>query len=120
MRPSTAPSARLTHTADGSRTAAIICAHPRSAVVDLVEPGPRTPQAAFVAARGPLPWTIVIAVNDLAAKAQDLEARLTPFTHVDDQVTGVPSLAPDAATTLGVPFAFVQEGLKLAPRPPLP
>jgi hypothetical protein len=109
-----------THTADGSRTAPIICAHPRSAVVDLVEPGPRTPQAAFVAARGPLPWTIVIAVNDLAAKARDLEARLTPFTRVDDQVTGVPSLAPDAATTLGVPFAFVQEGLATAPRPPLP
>lgn len=101
----------VTHTSDGSRTASIICAHPRSAVVDLVEPTPGAPQAGFVAARGPLPCTIVVAVNDLAAKAHDLEARLTPFTHVDDSVTGLPALAPDPATTLGVPFAFVEDTL---------
>jgi hypothetical protein len=99
----------IAQTADGSRTAAIRCAHPRSAVVDLVQPAPGAPHAEFVAARGPLPWTIVIAVNDLAAKAHDLEARLTPFTRVDDNVTGVPALAPEPATTLGVPFTFVQE-----------
>jgi hypothetical protein len=99
----------VTQTVDGSRAAAIICAHPRSAVVDLVQPAPGAPQAEFVAARGPLPWTIVVAVNDLAAKADDLEARRTPFTHVEDNVTGVPALAPAPATTLGVPFAFVQE-----------
>ena len=99
----------VTHTDDGSRTAAIVCAHPRSAVVDLVQPAPGAPQAEFVAAHGPLPWTIVVAVNDLAAKADDLEARLTPFAHVDDSVSGVPALAPDPATTLGVPFAFVED-----------
>jgi hypothetical protein len=99
----------VAHTTDGSQTAAITCVHPRSAVVDLVQPPSGTPHAALVAAHGPLPWTIVIAVNDLAAKANDLETRLTPFTRVEDNVTGAPSLAPDPATTLGVPFAFVQE-----------
>ncbi len=101
----------IAHTADGSRTAPIVCAHPRSAVVDLVQPARGTPHADFVASRGPLPWTIVVAVNDLAAKAQDLEARQTPFAHVDDNVTGVRALAPEPAATLGVPFAFVQENL---------
>ena len=99
----------VTRTADGSRTAAIVCAHPRSAVVDLVQPAPGTPQAGFVAAHGPLPWTIVVAVNDLAAKAHDLGERETPFTLADDDVTGVPALAPDPVATLGVPFVFVQE-----------
>ncbi len=101
----------VTRTADGSRTAAIVCAHPRSAVVDLVQPAVGTPQAELVDARGPLPWTIVIAVNDLAAKAHDLEARRTPFAHIEDNVTGVPALAPEPATTLGVPFVFVRENL---------
>ena len=52
-----------------------------------------------------------MAVNDLAAKAHDLEARRTPFVHIEDNVTGVPALAPEPATTLGVPFVFVQETL---------
>ena len=99
----------LVRTADGARTAPILCAHPRSAVVDLVQPAPGTPQADFVAKHGPLPWTIVVAVNDLGAKAHDLEVRQTPFTRVDDNVTGVPALAPEPAVTLGVPFSFVQE-----------
>ena len=72
----------------------------------------------FVAAHGPLPWTIVVAVNDLAAKAEDLETRLTPFTQVDDDVTGAPALAPDPATTLGVPFVFVEEAPDTAHSPP--
>jgi hypothetical protein len=99
----------VTHMADGSRTAPIICAHPRSAVVDLVQPGPGTPEAELVAVHGPLPWTIVIAVNDLAAKADDLRARQTPFAQVDDDVTGTPALAPEPSATFGVPFEFVQE-----------
>jgi hypothetical protein len=103
---STGPLAR---TANGSRTAPIVCVHPRSAVVDLVQPAPGTPQATLVAAHGPLPWTIVIAVNDLEAKASDLLERQTPFAHVHDDVTGAPALVPEQTATLGVPFAFVQE-----------
>jgi hypothetical protein len=99
----------VTGTPDGSRTAPIECAHPRSAVVEMVQPAPRTPGAALVAAHGPLPWTIVVAVNDLAVKAADLEERGTPFRRVDDQVTGAPALAPEPEATLGVPFEFVEE-----------
>jgi hypothetical protein len=99
----------VSRTAAGSRTAPIVCAHPRSAVVDLVQPAPGTPEAELVAAHGPLPWTIVIAVNDLAAKAEDLSERRTPFTPVDDDVTGAAALAPDPDSTLGVPFEFVEE-----------
>jgi hypothetical protein len=99
----------VAQTADGSRAAPIVCAHPRSAVVDMVQPAPGTPQGELVAAHGPLPWTIVIAVNDLAAKADDLGRRGTAFAQVDDDVTGAAALVPDPDTTLGVPFAFVQE-----------
>jgi len=96
-------------TAAGSRTAPIRCAHPRSAVVDLVQAAPGTTEAQLVAAHGPLPWTIVVAVNDLAAKADDLEERRTPFARVVDEVTGAAALAPEPSATLGVPFAFVEE-----------
>jgi hypothetical protein len=96
-------------TAKGARAAPILCAHPRSAVVDLVQPAPETPEAQLVKAHGPLPWTIVIAVNDLAAKADDLEERHTPFARVNDDVTGDPALAPEPTATLGVPFVFVHE-----------
>jgi hypothetical protein len=95
--------------ADGSQTAPIVCVHPRSAVVDLVQPAPGTPEAELVAAHGPLPWTIVIAVNDLAAKADDLQNRGTPFAPIEDGVTGAAALAPAPEATLGVPFVFVQE-----------
>jgi hypothetical protein len=96
-------------TAAGSRTAPILCAHPRSAVVDLVQPAPGTTEAQLVGAHGPLPWTIVVAVNDLAAKADDLEARQTPFARAVDDITGGATLAPAPSATLGVPFAFVHE-----------
>jgi hypothetical protein len=93
--------------ADGSRTAAIGCAHPRSAVVDLIEPAPATREAELVAQHGPLPWTIVVEVVDLAAKAVDLRARGTSYARVVDDVTGREALAVDPAQTEGVPFVFV-------------
>jgi hypothetical protein len=99
----------VARTAEGSRTAPVLCVHPRSAVVDMVQPAPGTPEAELVAAHGPLPWTIVIAVNDLAAKADDLGERGTPFVRVEDEVTGAPALAPGRDATLGVPFEFVLE-----------
>jgi Glyoxalase/Bleomycin resistance protein/Dioxygenase superfamily len=97
------------HTVAGSRTAPIVCAHPRSAQVDLMEPAARSTGAALVAAHGPLPWTIVIEVDDLAAKADDLDARGTAFARVTDDVTGADALAPAATQTEGVPFLFVAE-----------
>jgi hypothetical protein len=94
---------------DGSETAPVLCAHPRSAVVDLVEPAPDSADADLVAACGPVPWTIVIAVDDLEAKAADLAERATPFVRTEDQITGAPAIAPDPSCTLGVPFQFVAE-----------
>lgn len=96
-------------TASGARTASVLCAHPRSARVGLVTPAAASPEAALVAAHGPVPWTIVIAVDDLAAKADDLRARDTRFEHVVDDDTGGDALAPDRAQTFGVPFLFVEE-----------
>jgi hypothetical protein len=96
-------------TAGGARSAPIVCVHPRSAVVDLLQPAPGTPAAELVAAHGPLPWTIVLAVDDLEAKADDLATRHTPFDRIDDEISGAPALAPDPASTLGVPFEFMAE-----------
>jgi hypothetical protein len=96
-------------TAGGSRVVSILCAHPRSARVDVVQPAPGSPEAGLVAAHGPLPWTIVIAVDDLDAKADDLRARGTEFDRLIDDGTGADSLAPSPAQTFGVPFLFVEE-----------
>ena len=96
-------------TKGGARTAPIVCVHPRSAVVDLVQPAPGSVEAALVAAHGPLPWTIVIAVDDLGAKAADLGARETAFERILDDVTGADGLAPTTVHTAGVPFLFVAE-----------
>jgi hypothetical protein len=74
---------------------------PRSAVVELVEPKGSGRPAEALERLGPGPWTIRVTVVDLAAKADDLTRRGTPFTMDNDVIRP----APDA--TLGVPFEFV-------------
>jgi hypothetical protein len=81
--------------------------HPRSAVVDLIQPGPGTPEAALVARHGPLPWQIVVAVNGLDAKRDDLDARRTPYEVRADHVSGADSIVVDPAVLSGVPLSFV-------------
>ncbi len=95
-------------TATGSLTAPILCVHPRSACVDLVQPAPDSREAAVVATNGPVPWTIVIEVDGLDAKGADLDARGTEFERVIDDVTGLDGLAPAPTQTAGVPFLFIQ------------
>jgi len=98
----------VVETAGSARVASIRCAHPRSALVDLVQPAPGTVEAELVAAHGPLPWTIVIEVDDLDAKAADLGARGTGWDRVVDDLLGVDVLRVEPTQTEGVPFAFVE------------
>jgi hypothetical protein len=97
----------IERTESGALTAPILCAHPRSARVDLVQPAPRSVEAALVAAHGPLPWAIVIEVDDLDAKAADLDTRGTEFATLVDDVTAAPALAPAPVQTVNVPFLFI-------------
>lgn len=88
----------------GCRRAIMALSAPRSAQLDLVQPdGPGRVQDAYDEL-GPGAWTIRIAVVDVAAKAQDLAARGTPYTAEDDV------LCVDPAATQGVPFEFVAAG----------
>jgi hypothetical protein len=72
-----------------------------------VQPAPRSVEAALVAAHGPLPWAIVIEVDDLDAKAADLDTRGTEFATLVDDVTAAPALAPAPVQTVNVPFLFI-------------
>jgi hypothetical protein len=98
----------IERTRSGALTAPILCAHPRSARVDLVQPAPGSVEAALVAAHGPLPWSIVIQVDDLEAKAADLAARGTAFATVIDDITAAPALGPAPQQTASVPFLFAE------------
>jgi hypothetical protein len=94
------------HVADesGCRRATMAFSAPRSAQLELVQPtGPGRVQDAYDEL-GPGPWAIRIAVVDVAAKAEDLAARGTPFTAENDL------LRVDPAATQGVPFEFVASG----------
>jgi predicted enzyme related to lactoylglutathione lyase len=90
----------------GARQITIRCAHPRSATVTLMTPTAGTVEHEYVAAHGPVPWRIVIAVNDLDAKAKDLSARGTPYRRIDDDRDGQPSLAVHL-DVLGAPVSFI-------------
>jgi hypothetical protein len=85
----------------GCRRAVMPLSVPRSARVELVEPTGRGRIAAAFERLGAGVWTIRVAVVDVAAKADDLAARGTPFT-LDHGL-----LRPDPEFTLGVPFEFV-------------
>jgi hypothetical protein len=94
------------HVADepGSRRAIMAFSAARSAQLELVQPtGPGRVQQAYDEL-GPGAWTIRIAVVDVAAKAEDLAARGTPYTAEHD------ILRVDPAATVGVPFEFVAAG----------
>jgi hypothetical protein len=97
----------IERTESGALTAPILCAHPRSARVDLVQPAPGSVEAALVAAHGPLPWAIVIEVADLDAKAADLDGRGTEFATIVDDITARPALSPAPVQTANVPFLFI-------------
>jgi hypothetical protein len=85
----------------GCRRAIMAFSAPRSAQLELVQPaGPGRVQDAYDEL-GPGAWTIRIAVVDVAAKAEDLTARGTPYTAENDV------LRVDPAATQGVPFEFV-------------
>jgi hypothetical protein len=98
----------------GCRRAIMALSAPRSAQLELVQPtGPGRVQDAYDEL-GPGAWTIQIAVADVAAKAEDLARRRTPYTAESDV------LRVDPAATLGVPFEFVAAGQTSvggAPRP---
>jgi hypothetical protein len=98
-----------------SRVASITCSHPRSARVDLVQPAAGSVQADVLGERPSLPWTIVIEVDDLDAKARDLAARDTRNDPVVDDVLDVDSLAVVPALTEGVPFLFVEAAAAASP-----
>ncbi|MCU1458905.1 MAG: hypothetical protein JWL73_2997 [Actinomycetia bacterium] len=81
--------------------------HPRSAVVEMIQPSTGTEEAALVDRHGPLPWRIIVAVNGLDAKREDLERRGTPYENRADHVTGADSVAVDPTILSGVPMSFV-------------
>jgi hypothetical protein len=86
---------------EGCRRAVLPFSAPRSARLELVQPtgGGRVSDA--YDNLGPGAWTVRVSVVDMAAKAEDLGARGTPFA-VEGGV-----LRPDPAYTLQVPFDFV-------------
>jgi hypothetical protein len=97
---------------EGYRRAKMAFRLPRSASLDVIEPT-RWHGAAglYLHNWGPGPYYIRIAVRNLAAKAQDLKARGTAFTWVDESeaVGGRPLIQVDPSSLRGQLFEF-EEG----------
>jgi hypothetical protein len=89
---------------DGARRAILPFSTPRSAVLELVEPTGAGRAKESMERLGPGAWTIRVQVVDVAAKADDLAARGTPF------VLEHGTLRPAPEATLEVPFEFVEAG----------
>jgi hypothetical protein len=66
----------------GVRRAVLGFRVPRSARIELLAPAPDSEEGRFLARWGPGIWHVRIAVRDLAAMADDLRSRATPFTEV--------------------------------------
>jgi hypothetical protein len=93
----------------GCRRAILRFAHPRSAELELLEPSAAGEIKDLFDAWGPGSWAIRIGVNDVAAKADDLRRRGTPFEpcssgdgraalRVDTGAFGVPGVFEFAAS----------------------
>lgn len=73
---------------EGYRRARMRFALPHSATLDVIEPTRWNGEAGrYLHSWGPGPWYIRIAVNDLRARAADLEARSTPFTWIESSAS---------------------------------
>jgi hypothetical protein len=80
-----------------------------SATLDVIEATRWNSEAgAYVNTWGPGPYYIRIAVNGLAAKAEDLRARGTEFTWIEDSeaVGGKPLIRVNPAQLRGQLFEF--------------
>jgi Glyoxalase/Bleomycin resistance protein/Dioxygenase superfamily len=91
----------------GSRRAVLGFRVRRSARIELLAPAPDSQEGRFLQQWGPGIWHVRIAVRDLAAKADDLRSRGTPFTEVRtgfEQPATV--LRVDAAATPACCFEF--------------
>jgi hypothetical protein len=91
-------------TVTGCRRAVLSFVHPRSAVVELLQPVASGEVADSLEAWGPGSWAIRIGVNDLEAKADDLRRRATGFDYRTGS-EGDPIVRVDSAS-LGVPGLF--------------
>jgi hypothetical protein len=91
-------------TVTGCRRAVLDFVHPRSAVLELVQPVASGEVADSLETWGPGSWAIRIGVNDLEAKAGDLRRRATAFEYHSES-EGKAVLRVDTAP-LGVPGLF--------------
>ena len=95
----------------GYRFALLSRDYAQGAALKLVEPlDPDRPEGAFLARWGPSPFTIRIAVHDLAAKREDLKARGTAFDERPATAHEPERLAIDLRFTASVPFELVEYG----------
>jgi hypothetical protein len=93
----------------GYRYALLAHDYAQGATLKLIEPlDPDRPEAAFLARWGPSPFTIRIAVHDLAAKCDDLQARRTAFDERPATAHEPERLAIDPRVTAGMPFELVE------------
>lgn len=88
----------------GCRRAVMRFAHPRSAELELLEPVAPGEALESLSAWGPGAWKIRIGVNDVAAKAEDLDRRGTVFST--DEVAGEGSVLQVDTGSMGVPGLF--------------
>ena len=94
---------------EGYRRARMGCTLPNSATLDLIEATRWDSEAGlYLNSWGPGPYYIRIAVNDLAAKAEDLRARGTKFTWIEasDAVAGKALIRVDPNDLNGQLFEF--------------
>jgi hypothetical protein len=99
-------------TREGYRRATMDFTLPNSASLDVIEATRWNGEAGvYLNSWGPGPYYIRVAVNGLAAKAEDLKARGTRFTWIDESeaIGGKPLIRVDPAELRGQLFEF--EGL---------
>jgi len=96
-------------TREGYRRATMDFTLPNSASLDVIEATRWNGEAGvYLNSWGPGPYYIRVAVNGLAAKAEDLKARGTRFTWIDESeaVGGKPLIRVDPAELRGQLFEF--------------
>jgi len=97
---------------EGYRRASMGFTLPNSATLDIIEATRWNSEAGvYVSTWGPGPWYIRIAVNGLAAKAEDLKQRGTRFTWIEDSesVGGKPLIRVDPEELRGQLVEFVDD-----------
>ncbi len=95
----------------GIRAASLSRNYTQGATLKLVQPlDAGGPEGAFLARWGASPFTIRIAVHDLAARREDLKARGTAFEDRLPTAFEPERLVIDPAATAEMPFEFVEYG----------